>query len=117
FAESWDSQHQFRWLLVDAADFEILFNPNFREKSGEMLRPVFHRCALTVMALGQELAEANTGHVNPPTMTNDEIHGDVEGILRIIFETGMFRKSKGEKSRTPAVGVSPDMTTHGEKTV
>src|SRR5581483_10494914 len=109
--------HKLGRLLVDAANFQIFLDPHFREQRSEMLRPVFHRCALAVIPVSQELTKTNAGHVNPAAMAYDEVHRDVERVLGIIFEAGTVGESKRKQAGTATVGVRPHMTAHSEKTV
>ena len=69
------------------------------------------------MALGEKTAEGDTGHVDPVAMTHDEIHWHVERVLGIVFKASAFRKRKGKQPAAAAVGISPDMATHGHETV
>src|SRR5215203_7003454 len=82
-----------------------------------MESPVLHCGSFAVVSFGQEATEGNTGHVDPLATTDNEIHGDAERILGIIFEAGTVGESKRQESRTTTIGVSPDVTAHRHKAI
>ena len=74
-----------------------------------MIIPILDRRTLTVVAALQELPESHAGHLDVVVIANDEVHGDIQGVLNIMIEGDVRQEGKLEQTGSVLVRIRPDM--------
>src|SRR5262245_3980981 len=72
FDYSGQGRHQFWRLAICRTHFDVSLDPSLREKSRQMIIPIFDCRTLTVVAALQELSESHAGHVDVTMVANNE---------------------------------------------
>ena len=82
-----------------------------------MNAPVLQGRAFAFMSFLQKLAKGHMGHIDPLPLTHDEIHGNIQRVLGIVFKCRSVGKGKWQQATAALVRLGPDVAAHGHKTV
>src|SRR5262245_53769278 len=89
FDHSRQGRHQFWRLAIRRTHFDVSLDPRLGEKSRQMIIPIFDCRTFTVVTTLQKLSESHAGHVDITMVANNEIHGDIQGILNVAIEVNL----------------------------
>ena len=102
-------QNERRRLRIGGADLDVLLESCFGKQRCQMLGPVVDRGAERPEPLAQEAAERNSPRFDVLAVAQNEIHGDVEGVLGVRVEQTFGVEGEGKDPAAIGIGVGPNV--------